>query len=132
MATVLVYLTEDFDGGETSFPKVDVELAAPVGGALLFYSYGPGWGGTRCAADALHRSNAVTRGTKAVLQRWYAYAEQPFLGARAVPGNEPDAAAADDATLPFQPVITCDYVSSEHTNVSCRWYNSDASVMGDH
>ena len=131
IATVLVYLTDDFDGGETDFPRIDLATTAPAGGGLLFYSFGPGWGGTRCALDSLHRSNTVTRGTKAVLQRWYTYAEQPFLASRALRDTANDEGGEPaDAWLPFQPVIACDWVQSEKKNVSCRWYNSDASVMG--
>ena len=74
MASLIVYLADDFDGGETEFPLLGLKLKPPVGSALLFYNYGPGWGGEQCNRDTLHRSNPVTRGTKVVLQRWYVHA----------------------------------------------------------
>lgn len=117
MATLLVYLTDDFDGGETEFPKLGLKVKPPVGSALLFYNFGPGWGGRACSAEAAHRSNRVTRGSKVVLQRWHSYQEQPFLAGRPI--------LSQLGRRPFQPVVSCDYVSGLRTNVSCRWYNSD-------
>ena len=120
MATFLLYLSDGFEGGETEFPRIGLKLRPPIGSALLFYNYGPGWHGERCHLDALHRSNPVTSGTKIVLQRWHSYLEQPFLAARPMP-----AVGASMKRLPFQPVISCDYVMNPTTNVSCRWYNHD-------
>ena len=131
MATLLIYLSDGFDGGETVFPALrgkdgkpmpPLMLKPPIGTGIVFYSYGPGWGGRKCNPGALHRSNAVTRGTKVVLQRWYSYLEHPFLAARAMQGGD----AKKRKRLPFQPVVSCDYVEGAHTNVSCRWYNTDS------
>ena len=92
-------------------------------------NFGPGWGGRRCHGDTLHRSNPVVRGTKVVLQRWHSYLEHPFLAARPLPGpDEPPALRA--SKLPFQPVVSCDYVEGGDVNVSCRWYNAGACQMG--
>ena len=128
MATLLIYLSDDFDGGETAFPRLGVDAKPPIGSAVVFYSYGPGWQGRRCHRDTMHRSNPVRRGTKVVLQRWYSYLEHPFLGARAMP----DLSVHGPSTqrLPFQAMVSCDYVDGAEVNVSCRWYNSDACGMG--
>ena len=117
MATLIAYLTDDFDGGETEFVALGFNVKPPVGSALLFYNYA----GTRCNAATSHRSNAVRRGTKEVLQRWYAYPEQPFLAER--PYRE-----QGDGLLPYQPMIVCDWTQSAWTNVSCRWYNSATAI----
>ena len=97
----------------------------PVGSALLWYNFGPGWGGRRCEYKTLHRSNPVTRGIKVVLQRWHTYAEQPFLAAR--PMMMPEDRAG---RLPFQAMVSCDFVRNELVNVSCRRYNDD--VLAQH
>lgn len=120
MATVLIYLSDDFDGGETAFPTLGLEVKPPVGSALVFYSYGrDGWGDQRCNPTTRHRSNPVRRGRKVVLQRWYSFAEQPFLAARPMPNGGPR-----DGRRPFQPTVSCDYVEGVSVNVSCRWYNA--------
>ena len=123
LATLLLYLTDDFDGGETEFPRLGLRVKPPVGSALVFYNFGPGWGGRQCHGETVHRSNTVTRGNKMVLQRWYAYPEQPFLSARPI---RPAVASGMQRRRPFQPVVSCDYTHSITQNVSCRWYNHDS------
>ena len=124
MATLIVYASDDFDGGETEFPRLNLRIKPTLGSAILFYNYGPGWDGTKCSLETLHRSNPLTNGTKVTLQRYYQYLEQPFNAARPMP-------ARTKGRLPFQPVVSCDGVgvlSKEDTekdvNVSCRWYDS--------
>ncbi|KAL1527648.1 hypothetical protein AB1Y20_009034 [Prymnesium parvum] len=116
MATLLAYLTDDFEGGETEFPRLGLKLKPPIGSALVFYNYKEG----SCSPDTIHRSNPILRGHKEVLQRWYAYPEQPFLAARPISRHP------KDGLLPFQPTIVCDWTASLWTNVSCRWYNQGA------
>ena len=117
MATLISYLSDDFEGGETEFTRLGITLRPPIGSALLFYNYE----GARCNRLAEHRANMVTRGEKLVLQRWYAYPEQPFLAAQHV-------REAGDGMLPYQPMIVCDWTQSHWTNVSCRWYNSPKAL----
>jgi prolyl 4-hydroxylase len=65
--TVLVYLTDDYDGGETSFPRTGLAFRGRTGDALLFRNV---------AADgspdqlALHAGMPVTRGEKLIASRW--------------------------------------------------------------
>ncbi|MCA9655346.1 MAG: 2OG-Fe(II) oxygenase [Myxococcales bacterium] len=54
--TLVVYLNDDFTGGQTRFPELDVTVAAAPGRALLFQH------------RLLHEACAVERGTKYVLR----------------------------------------------------------------
>lgn len=65
--TFLVYLDDDYDGGETAFPAVGLEVRGRKGDGLVF----------RNAADdgtpdqsAVHAGLPVTRGIKHVASRW--------------------------------------------------------------
>lgn len=56
LLTLLVYLDDDFDGGETDFPEEHRAIRPHAGDALWFQH------------ALLHAGNAVTRGTKHVLR----------------------------------------------------------------
>jgi prolyl 4-hydroxylase len=65
--TFLVYLDEDYEGGETAFPAIGLQVRGRTGDGLLF----------RNAADdgtpdprAAHAGLPVTRGAKHVASRW--------------------------------------------------------------
>jgi prolyl 4-hydroxylase len=73
--TALVYLNEDFEGGETYFPRVDVKVKAETGDAIVF----------RNASDdgepdenAIHAGLPVTSGVKLIASRWIR--ARPFEG----------------------------------------------------
>jgi prolyl 4-hydroxylase len=65
--TVLVYLSDDYDGGETRFVRTGLSFRGRIGDALLFRN---------AAADgrpdpmALHAGLPVTRGVKYLASRW--------------------------------------------------------------
>jgi len=65
--TVLVYLSDDYEGGETRFPRTGLTFRGRTGDALLFRN---------AAADgrpdplALHAGLPVTKGTKFLASRW--------------------------------------------------------------
>lgn len=65
--TVLVYLSDDYEGGDTVFPRLGVSFRGKAGDALLFRN---------AAADgradplALHAGLPVTRGVKYLASRW--------------------------------------------------------------
>ena len=65
--TFLVYLSEDFDAGETHFPHLDIRRRSPTGGALYFGNVDPAG-----APDprTLHEGLAPTRGEKWLLSQW--------------------------------------------------------------
>ena len=67
MITLLVALSDDYDGGEMLFPAIDLAWRGHVGEALLFRNVD--------AAGALdpaarHAGCPVRRGTKFLLSRW--------------------------------------------------------------
>lgn len=65
--TFLVYLSDDFDGGYTTFPDADLRYRGDVGDALCFSSLHPD--GT-INARSRHAGEPVTRGCKYLLSRW--------------------------------------------------------------
>lgn len=65
--TCLVYLNEDYDGGETDFPKIGVKFRGPTGEALIFDNVLPdGTGDLR----TVHTGTPPTRGEKWLLSQW--------------------------------------------------------------
>jgi len=65
--TLLAYLNDDFDGGETHFPDLGLSIRARKGDALLFANLNPD--GT--SDDSMrHAGLPVRRGTKLVASRW--------------------------------------------------------------
>lgn len=65
--TFLVYLNEDYDGGETSFPALGLNVRGKTGDGLLFRNASHDG-----APDprAIHAGMPVTRGTKHLASRW--------------------------------------------------------------
>jgi hypothetical protein len=67
VATFLVYLNDDFEGGETSFPDLDIRFRGRTGDALFFIS---------ATADGVidprtrHAGLPPTSGTKWLLSQW--------------------------------------------------------------
>lgn len=71
--TVLVYLNDGFEGGETSFPAADLNLRGGVGDALIFANVD---GEGRPDPRATHAGRPVVNGRKWVASRWIR--ERPF------------------------------------------------------
>jgi hypothetical protein len=67
VATVLVYLNDDYEGGETDFPLVGLRHRAAQGDALLFWNVKPSG---MLDYDTLHAGLPPTRGVKWVLSQW--------------------------------------------------------------
>jgi prolyl 4-hydroxylase len=65
--TMIVWLDEDYEGGETMFMKTGAKLKGRTGDALLFRNALPD--GTR-DPDAAHAGLPVTRGEKLIASRW--------------------------------------------------------------
>jgi prolyl 4-hydroxylase len=65
--TVLVYLTDDFEGGETHFPRLDLLVKAKRGDALLFRNCDDAG---QPINDTLHAGLPVTKGVKVIASRW--------------------------------------------------------------
>ena len=67
VATVLVYLNDDYEGGETDFPLLGLRHRAAQGDALLFWNVRPSGA---LDYDTLHAGLPPTRGVKWVLSQW--------------------------------------------------------------
>lgn len=67
LATFLVYLNEDYEGGETHFPRVGLSHRGRTGSALFFANVDPGG---RPDPSTLHAGLAPTRGEKWLLSQW--------------------------------------------------------------
>jgi prolyl 4-hydroxylase len=65
--TFLVYLNQDYEGGETAFPAAGLKVRARTGDGLLFRNASPD--GTP-NPRALHAGLPVTKGAKLVASRW--------------------------------------------------------------
>jgi hypothetical protein len=67
LATFLIYLNDDFEGGETEFPRVGLKHRGPAGSALYFANVDP-----RNQPDplTLHAGLAPSRGEKWLLSQW--------------------------------------------------------------
>jgi prolyl 4-hydroxylase len=65
--TLLVYLNEDYEGGETDFPKAGVKFRGGMGEALLFDNVDADGVGD---AKTVHAGLAPTRGEKWLLSQW--------------------------------------------------------------
>lgn len=67
LLTFLVYLNEDYEGGETAFPALGIQVRGRTGDGLLFRNASPDG-----ALDplAVHAGLPVTDGVKLVASRW--------------------------------------------------------------
>ena len=63
----MVYLSEDFEGGETDFPELGFRYRGEKGDALLFWNVTPDG---LPDAKTLHAGLAPTRGEKWLLSQW--------------------------------------------------------------
>jgi prolyl 4-hydroxylase len=67
IVTCLIYLNDDFDGGETDFPILGLRHKPPAGGALCFVNVQPTGMPDR---RTQHAGLAPTRGEKWLLSQW--------------------------------------------------------------
>ncbi len=67
IATMLVYLSDDYEGGETSFPHAGLSFRGRTGDALLFRNAGADG---RADPLSLHAGLPVASGTKYLASRW--------------------------------------------------------------
>jgi hypothetical protein len=75
IATFLIYLNDDFEGGETWFSRVDLKARAAKGGALYFANVDPTG---RPDPMSLHAGLPPTRGEKWLFSQWIH--DRPFAG----------------------------------------------------
>ncbi|MCW8109010.1 2OG-Fe(II) oxygenase [Alteromonas ponticola] len=65
--TAITYLSDNYTGGETEFPKLGIRVKGNVGDVLIFDNW------TRDGAtlrDSYHSGRPVTQGTKWILTKW--------------------------------------------------------------
>ncbi len=67
--TVLIYLNNDFENGETYFRNLNLKLKPAVGSAIVFFPLGNGT--DKCHPYALHAGLPVSKGTKWVANIWF-------------------------------------------------------------
>ena len=65
--TMIVWLTDSYEGGETRFPTPGLSLKGKAGDAILFRNAGPDG---RRDPDAAHAGMPVTAGQKWIASRW--------------------------------------------------------------
>ncbi len=66
--TILVYLNNNFTGGETEFPKLGVKIKPKIGKVLIFYSLDTN---KRQIDESLHAGLPVKTGIKWICNKWY-------------------------------------------------------------
>ncbi|MDH6166467.1 hypothetical protein M2282_001614 [Variovorax boronicumulans] len=67
MSTLVTYLNDVPEGGQTVFPQLGLAVS-PIRGNACYFEYGDGKGGVD--ARSLHASAAVIRGEKWVMTKW--------------------------------------------------------------
>lgn len=70
-ATLLVYLTDDFEEGSTHFPAIDARVRPARGDGVLFYNSDADTGGE--IPDSIHAGEPVRSGTKWIANCWVRY-----------------------------------------------------------
>lgn len=74
--TVLVYLNDGYEGGETEFPRLDWRYRGNAGDALIFWNLSAR--GER-EMDSLHTGTQVTKGEKWILSKWVRQKPHPLI-----------------------------------------------------
>jgi len=67
LVTVLVYLSDDFTGGETYFPYLKRSVKPQKGKAVIFYNIDSK---KQVIDESMHGGNPVTSGTKWIANKW--------------------------------------------------------------
>jgi len=73
LKSIIIYLNDDFEGGETEFTKLDLKIKPETGKLLIWENVHEN---RKLNRDTLHAGLSVTKGTKYVLITWLR--EAPF------------------------------------------------------
>lgn len=76
IATVLIYLNDDYEGGETEFPTLKWKFKGKTGDALVFWNVGPDNEPDR---KTLHAGLPVKKGEKWLYSKWVRANPYPLL-----------------------------------------------------
>ena len=68
LVTMLIYLNDDFQGGETRFPNLDKGFKPKKYSGLLFYPMNKD--GDKCHENSLHAGMPITKGEKYIANIW--------------------------------------------------------------
>lgn len=71
--TFLIYLNDDYEGGETHFPKIPFTTKPKMGSAVIFFNTDTQG---KILDDALHGGNPVRKGEKWICNRWIHYPKE--------------------------------------------------------
>ena len=74
IVTLIIYLNDEYEGGETEFPNLNKKYKLNSGGALLFYSLETN--GNQCHPLSLHSGTPVKSGEKYIANVWLR--EKPY------------------------------------------------------
>jgi len=66
-STLLIYLNDTFEGGETEFTKVDIKVKPQKGKAILFWNTDDN---EVIIPESMHRGNQVVKGEKWIATKW--------------------------------------------------------------
>ncbi|XP_055875119.1 uncharacterized protein LOC106073181 isoform X1 [Biomphalaria glabrata] len=109
VVTVLIYLNDVDEGGETRFTELGIWVKPKKGRALVWNNMSPEG---VCEPHSKHVASVVKKGSKYILIRWYYYKTFYSLGHRPAPPNLPQRESD-------QAMVMCDVYNSG----SCRWYD---------
>ena len=76
VATCLTYLNDEYEGGETHFPEIDLKYRGGLGDALVFFNVDKAG---QPDPKTLHAGTPPTRGRKLLLSQWVRDRVQPIL-----------------------------------------------------
>ncbi|PNH00268.1 putative prolyl 4-hydroxylase [Tetrabaena socialis] len=65
--TVIIYLNDDYEGGETAFPKLGITVRPETGKAAIFWSTDKN---SILVPQSFHGGNPVTNGEKWICNKW--------------------------------------------------------------
>jgi hypothetical protein len=65
--TLIIYLNNDFEGGETEFPKIGLKIKPEKGKAILFQNIDDNFD---LIPESMHGGSPVTSGTKWIANKW--------------------------------------------------------------
>jgi hypothetical protein len=65
--TLIIYLNDDFEGGETVFTKIDKTIKPKKGNGILFYNTDVSG---KILVDSLHKGNPIIAGEKWICTKW--------------------------------------------------------------
>jgi prolyl 4-hydroxylase len=74
--TVLIYLNDDFEGGETEFPDLGIKIYPQKGKAVIFKSVDEEG---NIIKESKHGGNSVTKGEKWVCNKWIHFHDYPII-----------------------------------------------------